>query len=104
MTGESKTVMIRILDKDYGVACSPEQEPELIESARLLDEQMRIIRKSGKIVGLERIAVMAALNIAHELVQSRQQLEENQRLTETHLARINEKIETALVQARQMDL
>jgi cell division protein ZapA len=104
MTGSIKTVQIRILDKDYGVACSPSEESELLESARLLDERMREIRRTGKTLGLDRIAVMAALNIANELVQARQQIEENQRLTETHLARINEKIETALAQARQMEL
>ncbi len=104
MTGENKTVHINILDKDYGVSCKPEEEAELIASAQMLDQQMRDIRRTGKIVGVERIAVMAALNIAHELVKARNTIEENEKLTEKHLARINEKIERALAEARQMDL
>lgn len=104
MTGDIKTVQIRILDKDYGVSCPPSEEAELQSSAKMLDERMREIRKTGKIVGAERIAVMAALNIAHDLVKAKTELDENQRVTERHLARINEKIEKALQDARQMDL
>ena len=99
-----KTVQITILDKDYGVACNADEERELQDSAKLLDERMREIRRSGKIVGTERIAVMAALNMAHELVKAKIELEQSQQLTERHLNRINEKIEQALANARQMDL
>ena len=53
MTGEVKTVQIRILDKDYGVSCTPAEEAELQASAKMLDERMREIRKTGKIVGTE---------------------------------------------------
>jgi cell division protein ZapA len=62
---------VTILDKEYQVACPPEQQAELLLSARHLDEQMRAIRSTGKVIGLERIAVMAALNISHELLQTR---------------------------------
>lgn len=64
------TVSVHILDKEYQVACTEEQQAELIVSARYLDKQMRAIRDSGKVIGLERIAVMAALNISHELLQA----------------------------------
>lgn len=106
MTQEAsaKTVQIKILDKDYGVACSPEEEAELRDSAKLLDERMREIRRSGKIVGTERIAVMAALNIAHDLVRAQTELKQHDQITEKHLSRINEKIEQVLANARQMDL
>ncbi len=59
------TVTVTILDKEYQVACPEEQQAELIVSAKYLDKQMRSIRDSGKVVGLERIAVMAALNICY---------------------------------------
>ena len=100
MDTSAKTVHIKILDKDYGVACSAGEETELLRSAKMLDERMRDIRRSGKIVGTERIAVMAALNIAHELVQARSELEQNQQLTEKHLSLINEKIEHVLIAAK----
>lgn len=64
-----KQVLVRILGKEYMVACTPQQTEELLESARLLDRKMREIRDSGKVIGTERIAVMAALNMAHELVK-----------------------------------
>lgn len=62
------TVTLRILDKEYQVACPPEERYNLEEAARHLDNTMRDIRNRGKVVGLERIAVMAALNISHEML------------------------------------
>lgn len=66
--GKSKTATIRLLDKEYLVACPEEEQDDLLASARFLDKKMREIRDSGKVVGIDRIAVMAALNIAHELL------------------------------------
>lgn len=62
---------VSILDRSYTIACKPEERQELIESARMLDRKMREIRDSGRIIGTERVAVMAALNIAHELLEQR---------------------------------
>ena len=63
-------IKIRILDKEYLVACPPEEETALQASARHLSDKMMEIRKSGKVVGVDRIAVMAGLNIAHEALES----------------------------------
>lgn len=104
MSTPLETLHVNILDRDYGVACPAEEVDELKASARMLDERMRDIRKSGKIVGVERIAVMAALNIAHELLKARNELNHHDRITEKHLARLNDKIERALASVRQMDL
>ena len=62
---------MRILEKEYFVACAPEERTELLDSAELLNGRMKEIRDSGKIVGLDRIAVMAALNLAHEVLKLR---------------------------------
>lgn len=62
-----KTVNIHILDKDYQVSCPPEESDALISSAKKLDEQMQAIRNSGTVIGVERIAVMAALNLTYEI-------------------------------------
>ena len=67
---QAHTVTVKILDKDYQVACPEDQEAELVVSAKYLDKQMRSIRETGKVIGLERIAVMAALNISYELLQA----------------------------------
>lgn len=71
MSKKANTFSVTILDKEYQVACPAEQQADLLLSARHLDEQMRAIRSTGKVIGLERIAVMAALNISHELLQAR---------------------------------
>lgn len=65
------TVTVSILDKDYQVACPPGQEQELLAASRHLDQSMRDIRATGKIIGLERVAIMAALNLSHELLALR---------------------------------
>lgn len=69
---EQIPVTVRILDKEYRIACTPQEQEGLLDSARLVDRRMREMRQSGRIIGADRIAVMAALNIAHELVQLRQ--------------------------------
>jgi cell division protein ZapA len=104
MSDELQTLHVNILDRDYGVSCPPSEVDELKNSARLLDERMREIRRSGKIVGVDRIAVMAALNIAHELIRAQSELANHDRITEKQLAKLNDKIESALASARQLDL
>lgn len=64
------TVSIRVLDKEYQVHCPPEQQEALLSAAHGLDLRMREIRRSGNVIGLERIAVMAALNLSYELLQA----------------------------------
>lgn len=67
----SDPVKVRLLDREFMVAAPPEERDSLLESARHLDERMREIRDAGKVVGLDRIAVMAALNLSHELLEAR---------------------------------
>jgi len=59
---------IRIMDKDYRVACPPDQQASLKDSARFLNDRLNEIKRKGSIIGTERIAIMAALNLAHELL------------------------------------
>ncbi|MCH9826855.1 cell division protein ZapA [Algiphilus sp. W345] len=65
----SLTVTVRIMGREYSVACPQEEHEALIASAEFLNERMNAIRKRGKALGVERIAVMAALNIARELLE-----------------------------------
>ena len=71
MSEDLHRVTVRLLDKEYQVACPEEERAALLESAELLNRKMREIRDSGKLVGLDRIAVMAALNLSHEMLQGR---------------------------------
>ena len=97
------TVIVNILDKDYQVGCPPEQQAELAQSAQHLDSQMRKIREAGKVIGLDRIAVMAALNIAHELMQEKTRGGSDAD-TEDKLKRIDSKLDNALQDYLQIEI
>ena len=62
-------ITIRILEKEYHVSCPAEEKASLLASVELLNGKMREIRDSGKVIGLDRIAIMAALNLANELLK-----------------------------------
>jgi len=100
---QPNTATVKILDKEYQVACPEEQEEELITSAKYLDKQMRKIRDTGKVIGLERIAVMAALNISFELLQASRQ-SDPQQLDDDSFRSLNRKLDDALYDLRQLQL
>lgn len=100
---QANTVTVKILDKDYQVACPEEREAELVVSAKYLDKQMRSIRDSGKVIGLERIAVMAALNISYELLQASDEGESDQPGNDS-VKRLNHKLDDALHDLRQLEI
>ena len=68
----SDPVAVRILDKEYLVGCPADEREGLLAAARLLDERLRSMRQSQRMAPLERIAVLAALNLAHERLQTEQ--------------------------------
>lgn len=94
----NETVFVKILDKEYQVACPREERQALMESAQLLDERMKAIRGSGAVIGLERIAVMAALNLSHELLQAKSHSGEvvHSSTDKADLLRLSDKIERVL--------
>jgi len=103
MTDRMVRVSVRILEKEYQVACLPEERSELLDSAEFLNGKMRDIRDAGNIVGLDRIAVMAALNLAHELLKrNRNDAIENE-VTE-RVREMRERVESALSRGTQLPL
>ena len=102
MSSDRKAVSVDILDKSYQVACPPEEQPALLASARHLDRQMRQIRASGKVIGLERIAVMAALNITNDMLQKSDEAAAGG--AHDHMVRLNQKLDDALQRFRQLQL
>ena len=68
----NEPVKVYILDREFMIACPPEERNALLQSAAMLDQKMREIRDQGKVVGMDRIAIMAGLNLAHELLRLRQ--------------------------------
>ncbi len=89
----SNGVAIKILGKEYQVACPEDQTHSLLDAAFLLDSKMKEIRASGKIIGADRIAVMAALNLAHEFLLMKTEAED----TEHRLQGICAKLDDSFV-------
>lgn len=71
MSKEPAGIDVNILGRQFRVACTEDEKPELLKAVSYLDGKMREIRGSGKVIGVERIAIMAALNMAHELLSVR---------------------------------
>ena len=101
---ESPRVTIRILDKEYQVACTPEERNALLDSAELLNARMKDIRDRGRVVGLERIAVMAALNIANDLLRSQEKGDGLESKAKAKVRAMRERVEGALQSGRQLEL
>ena len=68
MSADSKGLQISVMGREFRVACPEDEQKGLLEAVEYLNKKMDEIRENGKVVGLERIAIMAALNIAHELL------------------------------------
>ena len=97
-------VAVRILDKEFFVACPAEERADLLQSAAFLNGKMREIRDTGKVVGLDRIAVIAALNMANELVKLRGQDEHLTGVVGERLKSLRERVESSLDSGRRPDL
>ena len=105
MTDKSSDgITIHILDKEYMISCSEEERHDLQRSADYLDNKMREIRDSGKIIGTDRIAVMAALNISHELLTEDGAPAKTDATVGTRIRSIQEKIDDALYRSRQIEI
>jgi cell division protein ZapA len=93
---QSNTVTVHILDKEYCIACPPNEHNNLESAARYLDGKMREIRSSGKVIGSDRIAVMAALNITHDLLHKQQSLGQHATSTREQVRDLLERVDHAL--------
>lgn len=91
-------VTVRILDKEFQVACPEEERAALMESADYLHRMMTDIRASGRVVGMDRIAVMAALNMANELLQEQNETETFTRTVGDRIRFLHEKLDNALAE------
>jgi len=97
-------VSIRILEKEYQVACPVEEKPDLIAAAELLNGKMREIRDGGKVVGLDRVAVMAALNLANEVIKTRNNGNELDGLVSNRIQSLRDRLDGALGASKQLSL
>jgi len=104
MTEKNAQVSVRILDKEYQVACPASERTNLLDSAEILNTKMREIRDGGRIVGLDRIAVMAALNMANDLIQANARDQELEGGISDRLKIISDRVDNVLSGSQQLDL
>ncbi|HUN74253.1 MAG TPA: cell division protein ZapA [Steroidobacteraceae bacterium] len=101
---EPARVSVRIMDKEFVVACSYEERSALLDSAEYLNARMREVRDSGKVVGLDRIAVMVALNLTNELLQLKQRDGQLESDFAGRVRSLRERVESSLEKSQQLEL
>lgn len=97
MSSEISTLEVFILDKSYRINCPESEQENLRSAAQYLDRKMREIRGGSKVIGLERVAVIAALNITHEMQTASRQVS-SQSSNQDGLAKLIAKLDSALEQ------
>jgi cell division protein ZapA len=97
-------VSVRIMDREYVVACPYDERSALLDAAEFLNARMREIRDSGKVVGLDRIAVMAALNLAHEFLRIRDRETRVDSGVGGRVRALRERVESVLGKGQQLEL
>ncbi len=93
---DKQAATIKILDREYQIACSNEERTQLLAAADYLDEQMRSLRAGGSIVGAEKIAVITALNITNDLLQARERESQLNATVGDRLEALRNKVDEAL--------
>ncbi|HET6435705.1 MAG TPA: cell division protein ZapA [Xanthomonadaceae bacterium] len=96
MSAPSEAVSVRLLDREYTVGVAPEERDSLAAAARLLDQKMREVRGANRMAAVDRVAVLAALNLAHELQQLRDERGGNEREVARALDDLQRKLDDAL--------
>lgn len=104
MSDKPKPITVRILDQDFRIACAPGEEDSLLSSARVLNQRMQELRASGKVIGAERIAIMVALNLTHDLLSLQKKAGEHSSGFKQRLHAMRERVESALAETSQLEL
>ena len=97
-------VSVRIMEKEFVVACPYDERSALLDAAEFLNARMRDIREAGKVVGLDRIAVMAALNLAHEFLKGKDRESKLDTGVGQRVRALRERVEGALEKTQQLEL
>ncbi len=104
MNKEAKPVSIEIMDNLYRVACPESERGALLEAAQYLNNAMQEIRDAGKILGMERVAVIAALNISYDLLKCRRENTDSADLTSERVQELLHKVENVLSKSPQIEV
>ena len=101
---ESKPITIHIMGNEYHVASPEDEISKLQEAAQALDKRMREIKEGGRIMGLERVAVMAALNLSYELMHGESSNAQENNQINQRIQKLQEKVDNALASSAQSEL
>tara|TARA_B110000495_G_C22624294_1_gene371803 strand:- start:264 stop:575 length:312 start_codon:yes stop_codon:yes gene_type:complete len=101
---DQNSITIKIIGRDYQIACGTDEEDTLRQAATYLNKQMEKVKEQGSTLGFEKIAVMTALNISYELLQSSQQADDSESGAQQFLTELEKKIESALQTSRQFEI
>ena len=96
MNDNAEPVKVNILDREYQFACPEEQREDLMQAARELDESMREIKDSGRLMSLERIALQAALNYCDESLKLRRSAENRSEKIDSKIRMLADQLDQAL--------
>ena len=101
---EETPISVQIMDSEYRVACPPDEKDALLAAAQHLNDTMQDIRNTGKVAGAERIAVMAALNISYELLNTQRQTAQLENAVNHRLKDLMNNLESTLRKTKQKEL
>lgn len=93
---EASPVAVNILDREFLIGCTPDERAGLLAAASYLDGKMREVRGASRTQSVDRVAVLAALNMAHELLQQKQRSESESSVVAQHLQALRAKLDAAL--------
>jgi cell division protein ZapA len=102
--GGTEPVSVHILDKEYLIACPPEERQDLQRAAQLLEVRLKAIREGGKVIGTDRLLMMAALNMANDLAKLQAREEKMSGEFGSRVKQMRERVERALAQGQQLEL
>lgn len=101
---ETKPITVRILDKEYLISCEEDEREQLHTAVTFLNMKMKEVKDSGKVIGSERIAVMTALNIAHELLAYKRENADYTKTIDKTIQRLRNKLDEALTSGKQLEI
>jgi cell division protein ZapA len=102
MSDAVKPVKIMIMDKEFLVACPDDEQAALMRSADYLNDKMKEVQRNGKVIGMDRITIMASLNMAHELLKQQENEADLDQSVSKRLFALQEKIDATMNQVQQV--
>lgn len=101
---KGQPITVTILGRDFQMVCKPNERQALLDAAQLVDDKMRAVRDAGKVVGMDRIAVLVALNLANDLINTNGSTESYANSMNQHIGKLCDKISHNLSHYKQLDL